>query len=384
MPSIQDIFQTCADDFIVKRKPPARIRKVIGCIKNCKTIKLGGHVSKCKACCKTIIHANSCRNRHCGKCQYLKQIQWVSEQMKKLMDISYFHIVFTLPKELRQLCFYNQELIYNLVLKAASRTLSQLSASKRHFHAQIGFTAILHTWTQQLLYHPHIHCVVTGGGMSMDGNSFIESSSKFFLPVKVVSRKFRGKFLCYLKKAYNKGKLKLPGDLEYLKRPFEFANLLYKLHNMEWVVYTKEPFSSPENVLKYLGRYTHRVTISDARIKAFDNGMVTFEYTDRKDGCKKKLSTITADELILRFCMHILPDKFVKIRHFGLHANANINTKLKTCQRITDTKRRKKEFEEFIAENENFVKRTGQDFNICPHCGGPMEVVASFSKGQAP
>ena len=153
---------------------------------------------------------------------------------------------------------------------------------------------------------------------------------------------------------------------------------------MEWVVYTKEPFSSPENVLRYLGRYTHRVAISDARIKAFDNGMVTFEYTDRKDGCKKKLSTITADEFIMRFCMHILPDKFVKIWHYGLHADANINTKLKTCQRITDTKRRKKEFEEFIAENENFVKRTGQDFNICPHCGGPMEVVASFLKGQAP
>lgn len=294
----------------------------------CRTAKLGGHVDSCDACGYRRISYNSCRNRHCPKCQLAKQHEWVEMRLAQLLPVPYFHVVFTLPEQLQPLTLKNQQLIYGLLFQAASQTLLQLARDPQRLGGQIGVTAVLHTWSQNLLFHPHLHCVVTGGGLSPDGERWNSTSQHFLLPVLVLGSLFRGKFLAALKQAYQAGRLSLRGSVSHLACPQQFQQLLKCLYQQRWIVYAKPPFGGPATVYRYLGRYTHRVAISNHRLLAFEDGRVRFLYKDYADQSRQKQLTVPAEEFIRRFLLHVLPARFVRIRHYGLYASRNVATRL--------------------------------------------------------
>jgi len=302
----------------------------------CRTAALGGHVDSCSACGFVRISYNSCRNRHCPKCQKLEQLQWLETRLERLLPVPYFHVVFTLPEALKPLALKNRRLVYNLLFQAASQTLLKLAADPQRLGAQIGFTAVLHTWGQNLLFHPHLHCVVTGGGLSLDGQRWIAGREDYFLPVHVLGRLFRGKFLAGLKAAYQRGELTLTGSVADLADPPQFRRWLAGLYRQNWVVYAKPPFGGPQQVYRYLGRYTHRVAISNSRLLAMEDGHVRFRYKDYADGNQHKEMTLAADEFLRRFLLHVLPKGFVRIRHYGLLASRNVSTKLASCHLLLE------------------------------------------------
>lgn len=326
------------------------------------TARLGGHVDECNNCGHIKISYNSCRNRHCPKCQGLAREKWLAARKKDLLPVSYFHIVFTIPHNISPVVLRNQKELYTILFKAASETLLELGKDKKHLGAEIGLIAILHTWGQNLMDHPHLHCLVPGGGLSFDGKEWIKSKEKFFIPVKVMSRLFRGKFLAYFKAAYKNKKLKFEGAIKPLSEKKEFQNLLDQLYQLEWVVYCKEPFSCPEYVLEYLGHYTHRVAISNNRLVKMENKKVTFRWRDYSDGSQNKLMTLNASEFIRRFLLHILPDNFVKIRHYGLLSNRSRKTKLNRCQELLG-RRQKEDTQKATYDLENI-----EDMRKCPCC----------------
>ena len=339
-------------------------------IENCRTAALGGHIDECENCGHIKISYNSCRNRHCPKCQGLAREMWLKQQKRNLLPTHYFHIVFTIPDTVNQLALRNQREVYSILFKACSETLLELALDKKYIGAKIGFISILHTWGQNLMDHPHIHCIVPGGGLTPDENNWTSSREKFFIPVKVISSLFKGKFLAHLKKSYNENKLKFDGAIEPLKLRYEFQTLIDKLYKKDWVVYCKPPFKGPEYVLEYLGRYTHRVAISNNRIVDIKGHKVTFKWRDYKDGNKDKLMTLDASEFIRRFLLHILPDNFVKIRHYGILNNRNRRTKIKLCRKylgIPDDEEQiptqKETWEEML------LGLAGVDMNVCPYCG---------------
>ena len=334
-------------------------------IEKCRTSQLGGHMDICPNCNKVQISYNSCRNRHCPKCQSLAKERWINSQKNNLLNIGYFHVVFTIPDTLNLMVYQNQRKLYTLLFKAVAETLSELTSDKKYLGAKVGFTSILHTWGQNLMHHPHIHCIVPGGGLSSTGK-WINSRKKFLIPIKVLSRKFRGKFLYYLKTLYYQNKLEFHGSQKYLSNTTEFEKLLSSLYSKEWIVYCKPPFKNAGYVVKYLGRYTHRVTISNNRIVNIENGKVTFKWRDYKDNSKWKLMTLAADEFIRRFLIHILPNRFMKIRHYGLLGNRNKNTKLKLCKELTNTPILVKEK---LTTIQLILKITGKDISKCPYCG---------------
>ena len=307
-------------------------------IRHCRTSSMGAHSEVCTECGALNISYNSCRNRHCPKCQKSVQEQWVNEQMAKLLPVGYFHLVFTLPQELNALVFQNQRLLYSLLFQAAGHTLVELAKEPDFLGATIGVTSVIHTWGQNLSFHPHVHCIVPGGGLSLDGLRFVRSSKKFFIPVKVISRKFRGKYLYLLKQAYENGELCFFNNARALMIKNNFQDLIDSLFSKDWVVFCKKPFKSPAHVVKYLGRYTHRVAISNSRIKAFDGNTVSFSWKDYKDGNKSKLMTLSATEFTRRFLLHVLPNRFVKIRHYGILCSRNIKGKLLKCQKLSESK----------------------------------------------
>lgn len=366
MLEVADIIREYGEDYMRKHKLPSRMIKVMNAIENCRTSKLGGHIDECDNCGHIRISYNSCRNRHCPKCQGLAKERWLMDRKSDLLSVEYFHVVFTVPDTLNSLMLRNQKETYGILFKSVSETLIELGKDPKYLGADIGFIGILHTWGQNLMDHPHIHCIVPGGGLSFDSNRWISSRERFFLPIKVVSRLFRGKFLSYLKDAYSKDKLKFCGNIQCLSEMKEFNELLDSLYKREWVVYSKPPFKSPEYVLEYLGRYTHRVAISNSRITDITDGKVTYKYRDYKDGNKNKLMTVEAHEFIRRFLLHILPDNFVKIRHYGILSNRNRGTKLKRCKEILGISTKKSK--EKISWQELLVKLTGKDPRICPHC----------------
>jgi len=282
---------------------------------------LGAHIDSCDSCGHLNVSYNSCRNRHCPKCQSSASHEWVQKQQESLLDVQYFHVVFTVPDSLNTLFMYNQMSCYNLLFKAASDTLLQLTKDPKHLGATIGFTSVLHTWGQNLSFHPHLHCIVTGGGLNELQNQFIYSKKKFLLPVRILSKVFRGKFLDYLKQTY----LNHPIDFFFPRsdaNPNEyFFPLINQLYSIDWVVYAKPTFKHSSAVIKYLGRYTHRIAISNSRILSMDNGLVSFKYKDYKDDNHQKIMTLSADEFIRRFLMHVLPSGFRKIRHYGILSN---------------------------------------------------------------
>ncbi len=305
-------------------------------IEVCRTATLGGHVEQCSQCSHIRIAYNSCRNRHCPKCQNTERVRWLQRRTAELLPVPYFHVVFTLPAEVAAIAFYNQELVYGMLFRIAAQTLLTIAQDPKHLGAGIGFFAILHTWGQNLLFHPHLHCVVPGGGLSPDGQSWVPCRPGFFLPVRVLSRLFRRLFLQALRQAYDSGELQFCGALESLQDPARFAAYLTPLCRAEWVVYAKSPFGGPSQALAYLGRYTHRVAISNQRLLAHQQDTVTFQWNDyRRSGRQRsRTMTLTAHEFIRRFLLHTLPDRFQRIRHFGFLANRHRRQKLALCRRL--------------------------------------------------
>jgi Putative transposase. len=330
MPELQDIFKNVR----LNSLSPAQA-KAFNMIRSCRTEKLGSHADVCTECGSVNVSYNSCRNRHCPKCQHAVQEQWVEAQMAKLLPVGYFHLVFTIPQELNTLVLQNQTFLYSLLIRSAGHTLTELAKDPEHLGATIGVTSVLHTWGQNLSFHPHLHCIIPGGGLSNDGLRFVRSRKKFFIPVKEISKKFRGKFLYLLKQAYKEGKLEFFNEAKNLAFKYNFQELIDSLYCLKWVVFCRKPFKSPGHVVRYLGRYTHRVAISNSRIISFDGQTVSFFWKDYKDKGKTKVMTLEAAEFSRRFLLHVLPDGFVKIRHYGLLCSRNIRTKLVRCLRLT-------------------------------------------------
>ncbi|MGI0011269.1 MAG: IS91 family transposase [Nitrosopumilaceae archaeon] len=361
MIEVADIFQQYGPAYRNQHSLSPNQGKAMKAIEMCRTSQLGGHVDQCGECGHTKISYNSCRNRHCPKCQNLPKERWLEDRKQDLLPIAYFHVVFTLPDDLNAIALQNQQEVYNLLFRASAETLQELTRDCSYLGAEIGFISILHTWGQNLMYHPHVHCIVTGGGLSLDGTTqWVASKPTFFLPVKVMSRLFRGKFLAHFKKS------KLYGSTTKTKDGQKFSTLLTSLYNKEWVVYCKPPFQSPEHVLSYLGRYTHKVAISNHRICGMDDGKVTFKWRDYKDGRRNKEMTIEAIEFIRRFLLHILPSGFIKIRHYGILSHRN-KTKLRSCQTLLGVSKiaKSKEKESW---SDLFFRITKKDPSICPVC----------------
>ena len=361
MEKIQEILNKGLDEYIEKHKVVGYKQKVIKAIKNCKSEKLGAHKYICDECGYEEIAYNSCRNRHCPNCQTGKKVKWIEARKEEVLNIKYYHVVFTIPSEMYLLTLQNQEKMYKLLFKATAETLKELAKDETYLGGEKGFFSILHTWGQNLMYHPHIHLVVTGGGLS-ETEKWVEKEENFFIPVKVMSRKFRGKFLSYVKKSKN---LKFFGENKDLENPEVFNNLMQQMYEKEWVVYCKEPFKNAESVIQYLGRYTHRVAISNERIIKIEDGKVTFKWRDYKNNNQMKEMTITTEEFIRRFLIHILPPKFMKIRYYGILGNRNKKKKLLKCKILTRTKIYKKKE---LPTLELLKKVLGKDFNLCPQC----------------
>ncbi len=335
---VADVFRTYEKEFFAQwgHVIGAHQRKAFKAIRDCRTAALGGHVQyveQCDRCGHQVISYNSCRNRHCPKCQATARAKWLAAREAELLLVPYFHVVFTLPQKLGGLALQNPTEIYRLLFQAASETLLTIAADPKRLGAEIGFLAVLHTWGQNLHLHPHLHCVVPGGGISPDGDRWIGCKKAcFFLPVRVLSSRFRNLFLIYFRRAFLAGRLKFYGEMAGLAQPAAFDALCRAARQSNWVVFAKPPFGGPEQVLKYLARYTHRVAISNRRLLSMEGGHVSFEYKDYADNNQTKILTLAATEFIRRFLMHVLPGGFVRIRQFGFLANRGRARKLALCR----------------------------------------------------
>ena len=334
---VADVFRGEAESFLRDYGPrlSSEQKRVFSDIQACRTAVMGGHVRACDHCDHREISYNSCRNRHCPKCQAMARAAWLAEREAELLPIAYFHIVFTLPAEIASVALQNKRLLYGMLFEAASETLKELAADPRHLGAaKIGLLAVLHTWGQNLMHHPHLHCVTSGGGLSPDESQWIASRDYYFLPVRLLSSVFRSKFRRLLQNAFDRGKLAFHGRLSHLADPNTFRRFLDSATHRKWVVYAKRPFRDPACVLKYLARYTHRVAISNRRLVNYRDGKVTFRYKDYAQGSQQRTMTLEAAEFIRRFLLHVLPDGFMRIRHYGYLANRYRRQKLETCRRL--------------------------------------------------
>jgi hypothetical protein len=370
---VADILRAHGDVYQrMHRVSPAQA-KAIRNITACRTTELGGHVDACVDCGFRRISYNSCRDRHCPKCQATKRAAWLETRLERLLPVDHFHVVFTLPEQLQPLVLKNQRLLYDLLFRAASQALLKLAADPKRLGAQPGITTILHTWGQNLLFHPHLHCVVTGGGLSPNGQCWVSARQGYLLPVRVLAKLFRGKFLAGVRQAYDRGELNLTGSIASLAQPQAFGKLLTALYGRDWIVYAKPPFGGAEQVYRYLGRYTHRVAISNARLLAHQDGRVKFRYKDYADGSRTKVMQLTAEEFIRRFLLHVLPKGFVRIRHYGLLASRNVATRLADCRRLlvgNDTAAIEAPEKTLV---EQILEWFGLDVIHCPHCGATLE-----------
>ena len=383
MTTVQDIFQQFYSGYKEQYTPSAQQAKAEEDIMNCRTEAMGGHIYECEECGYRTIQYNSCRNRHCSLCQGVAKAVWIDQRSKDILNAPYFHVVFTMPVPLQPLIYQNQELLYNLMYKAVAETLWELSQDEKYLSAQIGFFSLLHTWGQDLHYHPHIHTVVLAGGLTKL-NQWRNTSKKFFIPVKKLSRKFCGKFLYYLKQYYRQNLLAFYGDAEKYREPKNFRTLMGQCYEACWYSYTQRTFSGPLAVIKYLGRYTNRIAISNTRIVSVNEHTVTIAVKDYKDGNKSKLLTMEGVEFIRRFLIHILPKGFVKNRHYGLLANRNKKTKLELCRKLTLSPTYKPQFEG-LTTMEILCLLTGRDVLLCRSCREKrLQIMYSFAKGASP
>jgi Putative transposase/Transposase zinc-binding domain len=352
--------------------------KVMSAIERCRTAALGGHVARCEECDHTDIAYNSCRNRHCPKCQGAAAKEWLADREAELLPVAYYHVVFTLPAPIADIAYHNKAAIYAILFKATAETLITIAADPKHLGARIGLTAVLHTWGSALTHHPHVHCIVPGGGLSPDGERWISCRPGFFLPVRVLSRLFRRLFLEQLAAAHEAGRLRFFADHAPLAEPRAFAAYLAPLRNIEWVVYAKRPFAGPQAVLAYLSRYTHRVAIANSRLIAFDDNAVTFRWKDyrAKGRERQKVMTLASGEFIRRFLIHVLPSGFHRIRHYGLFANGGRADNLARARQLLG-----------VQPKHNEPRDTDEPpmhSFPCPCCGRRMIIIETFERGSTP
>jgi hypothetical protein len=333
---VAEVIRSCCDVFLEQygASLTPEQRRALDDLTVCRTAALGGHILECPQCGHQEIAYNSCGNRHCPKCQATAAARWLETQAADLLDTPYFHVVLTLPKTLGPIALHNPREVYGLLMRAAAETILEVAANPRHLGAEVGVLAVLHTWGQNLALHPHVHCVVTGGGLAPDGSHWIVGREDFFLPVRVLRRVFRGKFLAGLHAAFERGHLRFPGALAPLARPDRFDALLTVAVRTEWVAHVKRPFGGAEIVLKYLARYTHKAAISNHRLIDLTDGQVTFRWKDYAHGGRPSTMTLDAVEFVRRFLMHVLPRGFVRIRHYGLLANGHRQEKLARCREL--------------------------------------------------
>jgi len=352
-------------------------RKVLQAIAACRTATLGGHRDQCSRCGYRAISYNSCRNRHCPKCQNGARDKWVAARHNDLLAVAYVHVVFTVPQQLSQLMLQNKKQLYDLLFRASAETLLEVARDPKHLGAEIGFLSVLHTWGQNLLHHPHIHCVIPAGGLTGDHNRWVHPRYKFFLPVGVLSKVFRGKFVAGLKQAFQQDRLTFAGTLKPLELEKAFRSFLRTLFRYNWVVYAKPPFGGPQHVIGYLARYTHRVAISNHRLIAFHDDRVTFRWKDYTHGNKKKNMTLLSQEFLRRFLLHVLPRGFVRIRSFGFLSNRSRATLLPQCRLLLLNN---PEPHMIVVSNSSPGPST---IFRCPMCTGPMIIVETFSRYNA-
>jgi predicted Zn-ribbon and HTH transcriptional regulator len=350
--------------------------RVLFAIEHCRTAALGGHLDRCRQCGYEATSFNSCRSRHCPKCQTNARNQWLADRDKELLPVNYVHVVFTIPHELAWLALQNKKIVYDLLFRSSAATLLEIAADPKHLGAEIGFLSVLHTWGQNLQIHPHIHCVIPSGGLSPDRQRWVHPRYAFFLPVKVLSRVFRGKFIAGLKRAFHAGELLFPGRMKLFAQQKAFHAFLRLLFRKDWVVYAKRPFGGPKHVLHYLARYTHRVAISNHRIVNFADGKVTFRWKDYVHKSKQRLMTVTAEEFLRRFLLHCLPRGFVRIRFCGFLANRRRGELLPVCKRLLEA-----------ASPQNSTTADASEPRspgawLCPHCGGAMVLIEKLTPQQ--
>ena len=371
---LADIVDYAGDSFVKKsqRWITGLHKKVLAAISRCRTLALGYHRDRCRKCGHIAISYNSCRNRHCPRCQATARRRWLETRESELLPTPYVHVVFTLPHELGPLALQNKRLIYSLLFRASAETLLEVARDPRHLGAELGFFSVLHTWNQRLEFHPHVHCVVPAGGLAPDHSRWIAARNTYFLPEEVLSLVFRGKFVAGLKRAFGKGTLQFHGQLRALREPRAFAAWLRPLFRQNWMVYAKKPFGGPEHVLRYLGAYTHRVAISNSRLIALEDGKVRFRWRDSAHGNRKRIMELSVQEFLRRFLLHVLPTGFVRIRHFGLLTNRRRSQMLPICLRVLDAAPRPP-----AARVE-----AKQVLWSCPHCGGEMEIIERVSPKQ--
>jgi hypothetical protein len=368
---VADIIRAAGKDFIEKHRSwlTGRHRKVLSAIERCRTSALGGHRDRCSRCGHTVaISYNSCRNRHCPKCLNNARKRWLSARQRELFAVPYVHLVFTIPHTLAPLLLHNKKLLYGLLFRISAETLLEIARDPKHLGAEIGFFSVLHTWGQNLMHHPHIHCVIPAGGLSADHRGWIHPRYEFFLPRGVLADVFRGKFTDALKRAFRQGKLSLTGELQFLSDRKAFNSFLRTAYRHRWVVEVKPPFGGPEYVLKYLAHYTHRVAISNHRLVSLKEGKVTFRWKDYRDGSKHKLMTLTVDEFLRRFLLHTLPRGFIRIRFFGFMANRRRGNLLPICKSLLAAD------SQSLPPSET-IQADKQPTWVCPLCGGPMLVI---------
>jgi len=366
---VAEIFRQHGPAYRDSHRLPRNQLRVMRAIEVCRTAVLGGHKDQCDHCGHVEISYNSCRNRHCPKCQTLRKEKWIEARHDDLLPIEYFHVVFTLPSELNHLALLNQRVLYDLLFRSASETLTKLAQVPKHLGATVGVIGFLHTWGQNLMDHPHLHCIVTGGGLSSDEARWISCRKGFFIPVRVMSALFRGKFLDLLNDSFKKDDLVFPDRLRHLKDPADFKTFRKNLYHKKWVVYCKPPFDGIQGVLQYLGRYTHRIAISNHRILSNQGGKVSFLWRDYADNNRQKTMTLKADEFIRRFLLHVLPPRYVRIRHFGLLANRKRKNNIALCRKIFgDGKTATQPNTSKETWQEQLFRICGIDVTLCPVC----------------
>jgi hypothetical protein len=355
--------------------------KVMSAIENCRTAALGGHVARCENCEYSQISYNSCRNRHCPKCQGAAAKDWLAAREADLLPVPYFHVVFTLPAAIADIAYQNKTVTYDLLFKASAETLTTIAADPKHLGARVGITSVLHTWGSALTHHPHVHMIVPGGGISLDGERWVACRPGFFLPVRVLSRLFRRLFLEKLMASHAAGHLKFFGNHAALADPQAFATRLAPLRRTGWVVYAKRPFGGPEAVLAYLSRYTHRVAIANSRLITCDRTGVTFRWKDYRADGRQKVMTLATGEFIRRFLIHVLPHGFHRIRHYGLLASGTRADNIARVRRLLDVPTAQPEATDNSCAEATEPKPLSHP---CPCCGGRMIIIETFQRGEAP
>jgi hypothetical protein len=382
---VAEVIRSCRDAFLQRYGAglTSEQRRALDDLAACRTAALGGHVLACPECGHQEVSYNSCGNRHCPKCQATAAARWLETQAADLLDTPYFHVVFTLPSALGPVAQHNPRVMYGLLMRAAAKTLLEVAANPEHLGAEVGVLAVLHTWGQNLTLHPHVHCVVTGGGLAPDASRWVAGRDDFFLPVRILSRVFRGKFLSGLRTAFRRGRLRFSGRLEALARPGRFYRLLDETVRTEWIVYAKPPTKGPATVLKYLARYTHRAAISNRRLVSFTDDLVSFRWKDYAHGSRRGTMRLRAVEFVRRFLMHVLPSGFVRVRHYGLLANRHREEKLARCRQLLGMALTPQA--DTIPSDADVIPPPAQETTVtptrvCPQCGaGRMIVIAEFS-----